>query len=338
MPCWRRRAPALASGCRLPSIDLNLCLHTDSVAELSFAAALDFAAEIGIECVEIAAGGQSAAPHMQLEDLLADHDRRARFDAAIARRGLTLAAINCSAWPLHPTRGERDLKLVRDAIRLAGELGVETIVTMSGCPGDSTVARTPNWIVSPWPPELAEIRERQWRIAIETWSEVADFAKAHGVHRIAMELHPMQLVYNVPTLQRMRRAVGPVIGANLDPSHLFWQGMDPVRVARTLHAAIYHVHLKDTEIYEAQVALNGVLDPRSWSDPSQRSWSFRTIGHGHPASFWAEFFDALRVAGYDGVLSIENEDQVLPGKDGVVEAMSFLRPRPGDPAHALVPG
>jgi sugar phosphate isomerase/epimerase len=186
-----------------------------------------------------------------------------------------------------------------------------------------------NWITSPWPPELAAIREEQWQAGIEAWQDLATFAVGVGVERIAMELHPLNLVYNVPTLLRMRNAVGPVIGANLDPSHLFWQGMDPLRVARALHAAVYHVHLKDAEIHEPEVALSGVLDPRPWSDPSHRSWSFRTVGHGHPATFWADFFEALEGAGFDGALSIENEDPLLPGRMGVTEAVAFVRPRLG---------
>ncbi len=303
---------------------MNLCLNTDSVPELTLEETLDLAASAGIDAVEIATGGQSSAPHVRLHELLSSAAARTAFVDAISSRGLRLAAINCSAWPLHPIRGEEDARFIRDSIKLAGELEVDKIVTMSGCPGDSRQATTINWIWSPWPSELPEIRERQWEQAIEAWQGFADFARAHGVNRIAFELHPLHLVYNVPTLLRLRDEVGPAIGANLDPSHLFWQQMDPVRVVRALGSAIYHVHLKDTELLDEQLALNGVLDPRSWDDPTNRSWVFRTVGEGNPETFWTAFLDALKEIGYDEDLSIENEDPLLPGESGVRRAVEFI--------------
>lgn len=303
---------------------MNLCLNTDSLADLTLEEALDFAADLGIRAVELAAGGQSSAPHLNLAELLEDPSKRSAFADTLASRGVRLAALNCSAWPMHPIHGTEHLELIRSTIRLAGELGVEKIVTMSGCPGDSPQARAINWIWFPWPPEMLAIREQQWQHAIATWRELAGFADANGVTRVALELHPLQLVYNVPTLLRLRDAVGPVIGANLDPSHLFWQQMDPMRVAEALGPALHHVHLKDTELYPEQLALNGVLDPRPWDDPAQRSWSFRTIGQGHPAAFWKAFLAAVERAGYDDVVSIENEDPLLQGTDGVREAVRFL--------------
>lgn len=303
---------------------MDLCLNTDSLADLPLDEALEFTASLGIQAVEIAAGGQSPAPHMRLTELLEEERKRAAFAETITKHGLRLAALNCSAWPLHPVHGSEHEQVIRSTIRLAGELGVDKIVTMSGCPGESPQARTINWIWFPWPPEMQEIREEQWERAIDTWSELADFAHAHGVERIALELHPLQLVYNVPTLLRLRDAVGPLIGANLDPSHLFWQQMDAARVAAALGPAVHHVHLKDTELFDDQLAVNGVLDPRPWDDAANRSWIFRTIGKGHPASFWKAFLGALAEAGYDDVLSIENEDPVLPGKAGVTEATRFI--------------
>ena len=303
---------------------MNLCLLTDSVPDLTFEEALDLAVSLGIESVEIAAGGQSSAPHMRLQELLGSTGARAGFADAISSRGLRLAAINCSAWPMHPLRAEQDARFMHDSIRLAGELGVDKIVTMSGCPGDSPAARTINWIWFPWPPETREILNQQWEQALEVWQGFADLALTHGVTRIAFELHPLHLVYNVPTLLRLRDAIGPAIGANLDPSHLFWQQMDPVRVVRALGPAVHHVHLKDTEIFGDQVALNGVLDPRSWDEPGNRSWVFRTVGEGTPQSDWVAFLDALHDVGYDDELSIENEDPFLPGESGVRRAVEFM--------------
>jgi sugar phosphate isomerase/epimerase len=304
---------------------VNLCLLTDSVPELSFEQALDLAASLGIESVEIATGGQSSAPHLRLDQLLGSADARTTFAAAIAARGLRLAALNCSAWPMHPVRAREEARFMEDSIRLANELEVDKIVTMSGCPGDSPQASTINWIWFPWPPETVEIRERQWEEALEVWQRLTDFARANGVNRIAFELHPLHLVYNVSTLRRLRDAIGPEIGVNLDPSHLFWQQMDAVRVVRALGDAVFHVHLKDTGLFDEQVALDGVLDPRSWDDPENRSWVFRTVGDGNPAEFWAAFLAVLEEVGYSDELSIENEDPFFPGESGVRRAVEFMR-------------
>jgi sugar phosphate isomerase/epimerase len=168
--------------------------------------------------------------------------------------------------------------------------------------------------------------DRQWTEAMELWQRLGAEALAHGVERIAFELHPLHLVYNVPTLHRMAEAVGPVIGANLDPSHLFWQGMDPLAIIRALGPAVKHVHVKDTEIVPDQVAIAGVLDQRRFDDPSRRAWVFRTPGAVHDATWWSAFVDALRAAGYDDALAIENEDPYLPAEAAVEEAARFMRP------------
>lgn len=303
---------------------MELGLYTDSVDKLSFEAALDVAARIGARGIEIAVGGQSSAPHLRIAELLLDRDARDRFVAAFVDRGLRVAAVNCSAWPLHPIVGEQHAALIRDAIRLAGLLGVRKIVTMSGCPGDGPSASTIDWVWYPWPPDMIALLERQWETAIPFWQTMAGVAQDHGVDRIAFELHPLHLVYNVPTLERMREAVGPIIGANVDPSHMFWQQMDPLAVIARLGPAVHHVHLKDTQLVPDQVAIAGVLDHRPFEDPARRAWIFRTIGRGHDRAFWAAFVAALRAAGYDDVLSIENEDVTQPAVEGVEEAARFM--------------
>lgn len=303
---------------------MDLCLHTDSVPNLTFGEALDLAVDIGAKAVEIAAGGQSSAPHMRVFELLDDVKKRATFENEIASRGLRLAAVNCSAWPMHPRYGKEHLEIIRAAIRLAGELGVDKIVTMSGCPGESPTARTINWIAYPWPADARTVLEEQWEMALAFWRELADYAIAHGVARIALELHPVQLVYNVPTLMRLREATGEVIGANVDPSHMFWQQMDPIRVITALGPAVHHVHLKDVELCPDELALAGVLDARSLDDPRRRAWIFRTIGLGHPAPFWQGFLGALQDIGYDDAVSIENEDPNQPAQLGVEQAATFI--------------
>ena len=223
-------------------------------------------------------------------------------------------------------RGSEQTAIIRDTIRLAGELGVETVVSMSGTPGDGPGASTVDWVFYPWPSDAMALLARQWEIAIPFWQEMAAYATAAGVKHIAFELHPLHLVFNVPTLLRMREAVGPVIGANMDQSHLFWQGMDPLAAIAALGSAIQHVHLKDTGLQPDKVALAGVLDTTSFDDARERAWVFRTVGRIHDRAWWASFVAALRAVGYDGPLSIENEDPYQPAVEGVEEAAAFMRP------------
>jgi sugar phosphate isomerase/epimerase len=305
---------------------MELCLYTDSVPKLSFEAVLDLAAEIGCRSIEIAGGGQSSAPHLDLQALLGDRQKRLAFAGAFASRGLRIAALNCSAWPLHPVLGERHATIIQDTIRLAGELGVETVVSMSGTPGDGPGASTVDWVFYPWPDDAMALLARQWDLAIPFWQTMAAHAETNGVRHIAFELHPLHLAFNVPTLLRMRDAVGPVIGANLDPSHLFWQQMDPLAVIPALGSAIQHVHLKDTGLQADRVALAGVLDTGSFDDPRERAWVFRTVGRVHDTAWWSSFIAALRAVGYDGALSIENEDPYQPAVEGVQEAAAFILP------------
>lgn len=305
---------------------MELGLYTDSVASLSFEAALDLAARVGATGIEIATGGQSSAPHLRIGELLGDPAKRASFARAFSDRGLRIAALNCSAWPMHPVHGDDHVALIRNTFRLAAELGVTRLVSMSGNPGDGPGATTVNFAWYPWPSDAMEMLDRQWTAAIELWRDLADDAKAHGIEQIAFELHPLHLVYNVPTLRRMRDAVGPIIGANVDPSHLFWQGMDPLAVIRALGPAVYHVHLKDTELITDQVALAGVLDQRPFEDPANRAWVFRTVGSVHGPAFWAAFVAALREVGYDDALAIENEDASVTPQEGVELGAAFMRP------------
>jgi sugar phosphate isomerase/epimerase len=304
---------------------MELGLYTDSLPDHSFEEALDVAARVGATGIEIATGGQSAAPHLRIDQLLADAGRRQSFLRAFEDRGLHIAALNCSAWPMHPVRGDADVALIRATLRLAGELGVRKIVTMSGCPGDGRASSTVAFIWYPWPADAIALLERQWATAIDLWRDLATEAAAAGVDAIALELHPLHLAYNVPTLARLREAVGPIVGANVDPSHLFWQAMDPIAVVRALGPGVQHVHIKDTEVVPEQVAIAGILDQRPFDDPTQRAWSFRTVGRVHDAGFWGSFVGALRDVGYDGVLAIENEDADLPPEAAVEEAARFMR-------------
>ena len=303
---------------------MDVGLYTDSLSRLPFEEALDVAAASGVRSIEIATGGQSAGQHMDVDDLLAGAPARARFQEAFSSRGLRIAALNCSAWPMHPVVGEAHAIIIDKTLRLAAELGVTKVVSMAGCAGDGPGSTTVNWTWYPWPDDAVALGRRNWDLAVAFWAGKADLAERCGVTRIAFELHPLHMVYNVPTALAFRAQVGDVIGVNLDPSHLFWQQMDPIAVVRALGPAVSHVHMKDTELVAGQVAIAGVLDSRTFDNAAERAWTFRTVGRIHPAAWWSGFLDALAEAGYDDSLSIEQEDPFASQEDGVREAAGFI--------------
>ena len=209
---------------------------------------------------------------------------------------------------------------------LAEKLGIHQINTFSGCPGDHEGAKYPNWVTCPWPEDFLAVLDYQWNeVLIPYWKETVAFAKAHGVNKIALELHPGFAVYNTKSMLRLREAVGPEIGANLDPSHLFWQGMDPCLVIRELKDAIFHFHAKDTKIDTYNTALNGVLDTEHYGHILNRSWVFRSVGYGHDYAVWKDIISTLRLVGYDYAISIEHEDGLMSQNEGLTKAVEFLK-------------
>jgi sugar phosphate isomerase/epimerase len=308
---------------------MKIGLYTDSLQDLEFTAALDWIAARGIEAVEIGTGNFSPAPHCEIDRLLDDANAREEFRAAIESRGLTLSALNCNGNLLdpHPERGTRSQETFYKTIRAANLLGLETIVTMSGCPGDPSGGTYPNWVTCNWQGEFPELGERQWAEEIEPfWKKAGQFAADHSV-KVAIEMHPGQAVYNTRTLLRLREAAGASLGANLDPSHLFWQGMDPLVVVRALgKGGVFHVHAKDTKIDPQEMALNGGLDARRSETFPDRAWAFRTVGYGHGEEWWRDFVSVLRRMGYDGTLSIEHEDRLMGSREGIIKSVEFLKP------------
>jgi sugar phosphate isomerase/epimerase len=292
-------------------------------------AALDRAVAAGLDCVEIGTGNYPGNNHARPDVLLADDAALGRFRDAISSRGLEISALSCHGNPLHP-RAEvaRDShETLLKTIELAGRLGVTRLNMFSGCPGDSETATYPNWVTCAWPNEYGELLEWQWREkVIPYWTEQAALASSRGL-RLGFEMHPGFVVYNPPTLLRLREACGDAIGANLDPSHLFWQGIDIVEAIAELgrHGAIFHVHAKDTSFDRRNLAINGVLDTVPMAEVSRRSWIFRTVGYGHGELDWRRILTALRMAGYDDVLSIEHEDPLLSIDEGFAKGVAFLR-------------
>lgn len=313
---------------------MKIGLVTDSLAHLSFEDMLDASAELGIEGIELNTSNWSSAPHVDLAGLLESSARRAALLEAIESRGLELFALNANGNQLHPTDGVRQSKNLYDTVTLAVELGVPTVVCMSGLPGGAPSDVTPNWITSSWPPETQEILHWQWsERLLPYWTDLALHAEQVGLERIAVELHGNQLVSNPPTLLRLRDEIGPIIGANFDPSHMMWMGGDPITSVDFLGDAIHHVHAKDTSLNPAKVATTTRLENGPLDDVAKRSWSHVTLGYGHSESWWRDFCYRLRMNGYDGWLSIEHEDMMIGRMEGVQRSVDLLRAvAPADPA------
>ena len=282
---------------------------------------------LGVHTAEIGAGGYPGKAHCNPEELLADEKKFNKFVATFKKYDVEICALAAHGNPLHPNKDiaagyDKDF---RNAVLLAEKLGVDTVITFSGCPGDHEGAKLPNWVTCAWPDDYIEILNWQWNEkVIPYWTEAGAFAKAHGV-KVAFEMHPGFCVYNPETLLKLRAAVGDVIGANFDPSHLIWQGIDPVAAIRELKGAIYHVHAKDTKIDKYNTAKNGVLDTKHYGKELERAWVFRTVGYGNNESYWRDLVSNLRLCGYDKVLSIEHEDSVMSIDEGLRKAVAFLK-------------
>ena len=307
---------------------MKLSVFAVALGDRPLPQALQFLKEKGVQAVEIGCGGYPGKAHCDPEILLHDEEKLREFRDTFRRYGIPIAALSAHGNPVHPV-AEEARRYHRDfihAVLLAERLEVDRVVTFSGCPGGSPQDRQPNWATCAWPPEYQEILKYQWEdVLLPYWEKTAAFARAHGVNKIAFEMHPGFCVYNPETMLRLRSAIGDTLGANLDPSHLFWQGIDPVAAIRALGEAIYFFHAKDTALDAYNTARIGVLDTKHFSDIRNRAWVFRTVGYGHDLKTWKDILSALRVAGYEGPVSIEHEDGLMSGEEGLTKAIRFLR-------------
>jgi len=304
---------------------MRVGVFTPLLSQLPLAAVLKKIAALQIKTVELGTGNYVGDAHCKLS-MLEDAAALAEFQKVLADHGVTISALSCHGNPLHPdkSRASHDREVSRKTILLAAKLGIPVTIDFSGCPGDSPHASAPNWVTCPWPPDYLKVLDWQWsEVVAPYWTEHAKFAADHGV-KIAVEMHPGFVVYNPETMLRLRSIAGPSVGCNFDPSHLFWQSIDPMAAVRVLGDAIFHVHAKDTQIYSANLPRAGVLDTKPYTQERERSWIFRTCGYGHGAEWWSELISTLRMFGYDYVLSIEHEDSLLSPEEGLTKAANFL--------------
>ena len=294
---------------------------------LPYEQALDKILSYGATAVEIGTGGLPGAHHCPIDELLASEEKLKHYLAAVESRGMIISAFSCHWDPLSPNRdlAKASDELLRKTVLLAERCSVPVVNGMSGLPAGNERDASPNWVTCPWPPHFLEILDYQWnKVAIPYWREVSKFAEAHQV-KIGIEMHPGMLIYNVETMLKMREICGPAMGANFDPSHLFWNGVDPVAAIRRLGDAIHHVHGKDCYVDPVNVAVNGCNDHKTYTDIPHRSWTFRTIGYGHDLKVWKDIITALRMVGYDHVISLEHEDGMMSFDEGVSKGLAALR-------------
>jgi len=306
---------------------MKLGVFTPVFGKLSFDAMLvKVRALEKVQALELGTGGWPGRDHLDLDALVDDEVRAREYRSRIEDAGLIISALSCHGNPIHPDRAvanEYD-DVFRKTVRLAERLEVKVVVTFSGCPGDSDEARHPNWVTNPWPPEFLDVLAWQWeKKVVPYWCGAARFAADHGV-KVALEAHPGFVVYNVDTALKLRAAVGPAVGVNFDPSHFFWQGVDVPTAIRALGESIFHVHAKDVALDRANVAVNGVIDTKTYRRMAERSWLFRSVGWGHDELEWKRIVSALRLAGYDHVMSIEHEDALASVDEGLRAAIDLL--------------
>lgn len=307
---------------------MKLGVLTNVLGDRPLSEAIKVFKELGITSLEIGCGGYPGKDHCDPEKLISDDKAREEWLDLISSNGMDISALAVHGNPVHPDKTiaesfERDF---RNAVLLCEKIGVDTVVTFSGCPGGTPEDKAPNWVTCAWPDDYLKILDYQWNeVLIPYWKKTAEFAKSHGVTKIAFEMHPGFCVYNPDTLLRLRGAVGDTLGANLDPSHLIWQGMDPVMAIRELGDAIYHFHAKDTRVDSYNMAKNGVLSVQHYTSEATRPWIFRTVGYGNDEKMWKDIASALRLVGYDKVMSIEHEDSLMTPIEGLTKAANFLR-------------
>lgn len=307
---------------------MKLGVMSPVLGGMSLRQMIEYLSSLGVQSLELGCGGYPGKAHCDAADFLAHPEKIEELKQMLAENHMDLPALACHGNPLHPDKAiagrfESDFD---NAVLLAEKLGVKTLVAFSGCPGDCPESKYPNWVTCTWPNDYKKILEWQWNeVLIPYWKEKAAFCNAHGVERIAFEMHPGFMVYNPKSLMKLREAVGPTVGTNFDPSHLFWQGVDVCAAIRYLKGAIYHFHAKDTRIDPLSCGVTGVLDTSGYGDLLGRSWEFRTVGYGHGKSLWNDMISTLKATGYEGVISIEHEDPLMSPKEGLEKAVAFLK-------------
>lgn len=303
---------------------MKLGVFSPVLADMNLDDALAYLHKLGAEQMELGCGGFPGTAHADINIMSKDQAVLDKVKAAFDKNEMTVSALSVHGNGVHPDKAiaKKATDELTAAIKTARKLGTDRVITFSGCPGDKT-SSYPNWITCPWPNYYSDLLEWQWNeVLIPYWKNIAHIADSEGV-KVCLEMHPGFMVYGAESLLRLRSAVGNSVGANLDPSHLLWQGVDITEVIKSLKDAIYFFHAKDTAVDKANTAVTGVLDTKSFADVLHRSWIFRTVGYGD--GDWKKIISTLTTVGYDGAISIEHEDSLMPPKEGLEKAIAYLK-------------
>ena len=293
-----------------------------------FEEALDYFQESGIEAVEVAVLAEEARKFCDTDLLLKDKSERDRWLDKYHEHGLEISAYCAHGDALSPDRqvAQTYSKDFKQICKLAELTGVDRLVVLSGVPAAGPNETVPYWVCDSTQAFNQDILKWQWEERlIPYWREHGKIAEDHGC-KLAVEPQLGGMVYSPMTLMRLREAVGPVIGCNLDPSHMFVQQIDLVEAVKYLGDAIYHVHVKDTRFDPGAMAVAGLFDPTSHREPEKRPWMFTLVGWGHDETFWRNFFTTLRFVGYEGALSIEMESDYFDAREGLAKSIEFIKP------------
>lgn len=308
---------------------MKLGVFTPLFNNLSFEEMIDAVAKQGLQTVEIGTGGSPGNAHLDIDKLLNSSEARQEYLAKLADKGLSISALSCHHNPISPvkeTAQEAD-ELLRKTIKLASLMNVSVVNGFSGVSGGNPSDTQVNWPVLPWPTAYDDNYNYQWeQKLIPYWQEINTIAEAAGV-KIGIELHGGFLCHTPYTMLKLREATGKAIGCNLDPSHLWWQGIDPVAAVKILgkEGAIHHFHAKDTYLDQDNINMYGLTDMQPYNNVQTRAWTFRTVGCGHDWKVWSDIISALRLYGYDYVLSIEHEDPIMSIDEGLTRAVTNLK-------------
>jgi sugar phosphate isomerase/epimerase len=309
------------------------CLHDRSLPET-----LKILRELGLTSAEINAGGFVPAPHLPIGPLLSGATSPAEYLSGFGPEGITLTGLNVNGNPLNPDPevGPKHAADLHRAITVASLLGVRRVVAMSGLPAPHPGGRYPSWVVNPWDSQYLDVLDYQWReVVIPFWKDIQARARDADV-KVCIEMHPHNVVFNPGTMERLATEIGAThVGAEMDPSHLFWQGIDPVAAIGHLGGLVYHAAAKDTRINAANCRVYGVLDDRFRRVPADQnpvglggrntlaqrppdaSWQFVAVGRGHGQDFWVRFLQALAAVDPQMAVNIEHEDTELGQLEGL---------------------
>ena len=257
---------------------------------------IDFAADNGFDALEVAATPGSR--HIDPASLTLRHAKEIR--AKTGKRGLRISSLACYMNITDPDPEKR--RAVVDhlvlAVDAAGALGVDTVCALAGLPppGMSRMDTIEKLVPKVYARVLRRARKKGVRIALENWTAT-----------------------NIRNLQEWDRIFEVVpdenFGLNFDPSHLYWQGIDPVEAVFRFSDRIFHVHAKDTEVLVHKLRYLGNQE-RGW-------WRYVIPGLGDIA--WGPFVGALRRIGYNNVLSIEHEDGAQGREEGFIRGRNYLK-------------